>query len=142
MYYDKKNVIPDYEINASISLDQLSFSIDYNNNSLILTTIMNIENLGRRPISFKEIFIKAKISEKDFIFRFNARQFISNNVVLKVGEIWSERIKLESIEKIQFENISERNQLQEMYNNEKKKFACQTISILLVNGESISSKVK
>ena len=114
MYYDRKNVIPEYEIATSFSLGTVITNTGDTHASMEF--IITIENLGRRPVAIDEIsfelqFLFRGITEFDKLsFRAN---LIGDPICLQPGNIRSQRVKFLSSEPMNVSNLHERKELRE-----------------------------
>lgn len=144
MYYDRKNLEPDYNLHSNFHLKATNISAN-RSNSLQLTTYMTIENSGRRPVAISEMKIKIEIGTFPSLEKFNLisdARYVGQNLLIRSGEILNERIEFFSREILSFSDNQARNQKQHYYELEKKNLQYSSLEITLSNGTIIYSDLK
>lgn len=110
MYYDRKNIIPEYKIHSSFHVKTLSLDVHYNhhnpdwnktNSFPVRTTIsLTIENLGLRPVSITnfilELFLFEDSSELEKLKLKSLEKYLSEPITIQPGQIKNEKIDFTS----------------------------------------------
>lgn len=144
MYYDRKNIEPDYELYSNYHLKATLFNIN-SDNRLYLTTSLTIENSGRRPVAISSITLTIEFGTEDSVESFvmlSDPKFVVNNLIIKSGEISNERVDFISKNPQQFQDNPTRNMKQQYYNQEKRNMKYSNLEVTLANGTSIYSDLK
>ncbi|RXK59217.1 ATP-binding protein [Lacibacter luteus] len=95
MYYDRKNIIPEYRIISTITSNSLEFSTTNLANqctSVKLTAPIFFENVGSRPVSISRMhFIVSLFSDATLISEsinlFSSHEIVLHPIILKPGDI-------------------------------------------------------
>lgn len=144
MYYDRKNIEPDYELHANFHLMATVFNINHNE-QLTLTSSLAIENSGRRPVAIISLDLKIEFGHPDSIEIFQMTsgvKYVGHNLIIKNGEILNERIELYCKETVKLPDGHNRNMRQRYFNQERSNMQYSTLEITLSNGTVIHSDLK
>ncbi len=140
MYYDRKNVIPEYKIYSNYHINSVAFNVD-SKSRIILTFHLTLENVGRRPVAINSIRLKIHFDHNpdnhDIIYLNTLNSLHARNILIKSGEIWNGSVTLFSIP---FEGIDIAEKKQELA-REKNNLMHKPIEFRLANGEVITSEL-
>ena len=144
MFYDRKNIKPDYEILSTIPITSLMLTLTgVMDGTWFLDTKLNVilENIGRRPVSISSIsmtmslFDDPSVHEKmEFI---TVKDYLANPVILQSGEMLNARFALTT------ERLTDKKFLEyfsDDYHKNKKHMKVLAYSIMLTSGTSLSLK--
>jgi hypothetical protein len=146
MYYDRKNIVPEYEIHSSFHRD--SFNLNYFNETpedsvvpVILT--LDIENTGRRPISVCAIeFVFCEFSDPssdhDLLKFTNGTDLKSSPIVVSPGTIASQRIIFVSKSLYSYKKGCD---MQSSLKTNMHRLGIREMKVILTNGQIISSEL-
>jgi hypothetical protein len=103
MYYDRKNIIPDYSIISTLPLTSIVIGLTpYTNEMYDISGFLTIilENVGRRPVSiigFTFVFSTYEDASPSEQIELNSlSEYISNPIIIQSGQISNAIIKLSS----------------------------------------------
>ncbi|MCA6431335.1 MAG: ATP-binding protein [Cytophagales bacterium] len=140
MYYDRKNIIPDYQLYTNYNFQTVSFNIN-RDSKLILTFNLTIENVGRRPVAIPSIKFDINFGLETITFNSDT-MYISNNLIIKSGEIWNGQFKFESEQPIITRDNAMRNLKQSSFNEAKENMKCSSLEIKPANGTKVYSQLE
>jgi len=143
MYYDRKNIIPDYELHSNFNSRSTVFNCTIEK-EIQLTIHLTIENTGRRPVAIGKITFSIEIGEgegTETIKMISDSKYIANNLIVKNGEIWNGRIDFYNSELIHFPDATLRNIKLKYYNQKRKSMRNSNLDITLANGKTIYSEL-
>jgi Predicted transcriptional regulator containing an HTH domain and an uncharacterized domain shared with the mammalian protein Schlafen len=138
MYYDRKNIIPEYKILSSFKRDD--FLINTNRVALIATPHISFENLGRRPICISSIKLNFQQYEDASgveILEFESSALL--NYTVQPGELITIMVSLNyplpdwQLAVFNDRLISAREQIKNIINTD--------LQLTLTNGKKISSEL-
>jgi len=144
MYYDRKNIDPDYELRANSHIKATVFNINLEN-KLQLSTNLTIENIGRRPVAISALTLILEIGDRDSRESFKMisdPKYLGNNLIIKSGEISNKRIDFFSKELLRLPDNREKNMKQRYFNDKRKDIDYANLEIKLANGSIIFSELK
>lgn len=136
MYYDRKNIIPDYEIHVNYNVATTTFNVDHNRR-VMLTSYFTIENTGRRPVAISQANLKVTFTgegESEVLEFASDRRYLSSNIVVPSGEIYNGRIEFLSLKEVP-EHL--RGKKQAFYNSFKSTMEHPPLEVILANGKRI-----
>lgn len=97
MYYDRKNIIPDYLLFGNFHVKASQFG-KVNGAITSFATHFTLENTGRRPLAISHIkLIVCEFNpplEEDMLYLDSGDQYLSSNILIPSGQIWNGRIQL------------------------------------------------
>lgn len=140
MYYDRKNIIPEYRINLYCYETDSSFIND--SSSFRFEGLITLENTGSRTISIVEFKFQYPLSTGmippyEFLPFSTEHKLKHQNLIIKSGEIYNSRIKFSNRS---HEHISN-DDLGELNSRKKEYFERSPIQIHLYNGKIIETKI-
>ncbi len=141
MYYDRKNIIPDYELHSNFPSKVLSFNIS---DRLDLSTFLTIENTGRRSVAIRQISLTVEFGNEPTIEKMlmiSDSKYTATNIIIKSGEIWNGHIDFHADTTIPFADYDMRNSKQNYYNQERPNMKHSDLSIGLANGTILKSEL-
>jgi predicted HTH transcriptional regulator len=144
MYYDRKNIQPEYELHTNLPLKATVFNIDPDNH-LTLTSNLSIENSGRRPVAIIGFALNVHLGPPNSIERIemiSGLKYVGNNLLIKAGEIFNGRIELYCNDLIKIPEGHNQNMRVQYYNQERRNMTCSTLNVTLSNETNIHSEVK
>lgn len=131
MFYDRKNIIPDYDITCNLNPLATNFRPD----NTILTSIV-VENIGRRSIAINEIILEIEVSESRIIVAYSQSKLNKINIIVEPNKIYNDPDLIFNIkEHIELKELFTTNQEQIDFIKEKVKIK----EIRLSNGKVISN---
>jgi Putative DNA-binding domain len=138
MYYDRKNVMPEYSIISSVNLDKLLFRhIKYGSDvQFIMDPILTFENSGRRPVAIVLIDFQFLFEPKYEKFNYCFTSGIISPIILHPNEIINNKIRFETghIENLIFDEI------QNLYNLNRE-LRTTNITLRMSNNKIIKSEL-
>jgi len=145
MVYDRKNILPEYELHCSFHRD--AFSLDYRNMDggeypIPVKIVLNIENSGRRPVSV--CGFKVTLSEfSDFsdheVNTFNSSGLLNTfTLIVQSGEIAKSQIDLYS-EK--FYTYRKGNEIFSSIRTNMRRLPMKSFELTLTNGKIITGEL-
>ena len=151
MFYDRKNVIPDYKVLSSYHADSLNINISgpilagvKQVSGLNCTISLTLENLGRRPVAITEISIQLTIWEDPSYFEkidFTSEiMYKSNNIVIQPNEITNQIISFQCKE-IPLPNFEGLSSLVQSITKNKKSLKAKYLTLKLSNGVLLQSEL-
>lgn len=147
MFYDKKNIIPEYKVAAYAHVSSFIFSLEFQHDekkSLYGISIdfrINIENLGRRPIAINKFIFSLWLIENPNEYEIahfeSLIEYKSAPIVVQKDEISSKRVGVQSVAMYKYgdDNIK---LLMNDFNRAKKLLQCSVLTMELSNGNKIS----
>lgn len=143
MYYDRKNLIPDFQIHANYHLSSIVFNINHEDR-IQYTSYITLENSGRRPVAINSISFKVYFfddpSEHDITYLNSDHKLLANNIVINSNQIWNGRIDFFS-DRLSFYDNQQRNQQQEKLNSNRKWMKHSPLELKLANGEKVFTEL-
>jgi len=141
MYYDRKNIIPDYLIHANFHIKASSIGSNAQSNATDFKTHLTLENVGRRPVAINRLKIKIHEDEKpskyDIVHFESGDTFIANNILIESGQIWNGGIQLQQ------DDSSNNRYFNGSYLNQMIKYLYfSPLEIHLANGEVLYADIK
>lgn len=140
MYYDRKNIIPEYRIQLYGFDESITFIKGLNN--LRFNGHFSIENTGTRTISIVELKFKYQLSTGieppyEFLLFSTGDRFKGKNLIIKSGEIFNSNIEFfnNTHGHISFEDLNELNYQKRIY------FDMTSFYFYLCNGKTIEVKL-
>ena len=138
MVYDRKNIHPDYII--EVYLNEITFR-EIDQNKISAGGIINIENIGKRPISISDLILKFYFGNNEFIFNnaeaemeFNSITSLikieSRNIIVNPNRIFQKSIKV-------YLSDLGTAKLTEQFNENIKQVAKIVVEFQLNNGKKI-----
>jgi hypothetical protein len=142
MYYDRKNILPEYQVSSYLSLNTCYFeSIVFNNkfNGIRFRTHLTIENTGRRPIAIVNISFGIELFY-DEKYNFSTNDLTRKNILVSPGNIWTGEITF-LIEDSKRVNENTIHQLLIDLDNKHIKGSITAMSLTLMTGSKINCQV-
>ena len=148
MYYDRKNLLPDYRIFSSFPYQTLDLILtetmaDYN--VFKATISLSLENAGSRPIAIIKFVILLNIKtepmvEEGEIKLKSSDQYIKQPIILQPGQIVNQSIAFQSkgISNSKFDDAYFSNK---RINDHKELLCSSGLELILSNGKHITSDV-
>jgi hypothetical protein len=143
MYYDRKNIVPDYELYANYHPSTAVFNL-HREDKLIMTIHLTIENTGRRPVAISTITIEIEVGAESDPEKFSMTsdsRHIASNIVIRSGEIWDGRLDFTSLSTLHFINNPTRNMKQQFYSQQSRNIRNSNLKVFLANGTIIYSEL-
>lgn len=151
MFYDRKNIIPEYKVLSSFHVNYLYLSIpssnDYNKRVFehIKASIpLTFENIGRRPVAINEINARLSIysdpSPHEVLNIRSIRKYKAENIVVHPNEIRTQMIDFISRDYNNFSYEDATRYLEDILNN-KKNLTTKYLSLILSTGETLNSEL-
>jgi hypothetical protein len=139
MFYDRKNLIPDYEIRCYF--DPKLSHFNFIDNKLEFSVNVTMENIGRRAIAIRFIYLTLDFASMGEIIDFTSHsRYVANNIIIKSEDVWNDRLDFVSNERFSFADNQERNRKHFLYNGEVKlSFNNLALKMHLANGTIINS---
>lgn len=124
MFYDRKNIHPDYLIEffiSKINFDKGSIS---NMDKIVFNCTLNIENTGKRPASISDISLKMFIGENGFslvkplvtfdMFGRSIKSYMNDmNLIVKANDIKQYLVRFYMVEEYSVEIVKTLNRTKE-----------------------------
>lgn len=143
MYYDRKNIKPDYEILSTIPLIAFEVALvptTSGQNFLIADFNVITENIGRRPVSISSVSFKLSLFDDPSnyeIVEFNSlTRYISEPVILQSGELRNAHFQTETAREHPSFGLQ---RLSKEFNEQLKHIKITAYRLTLSNGELINS---
>jgi len=151
MFYDRKNIIPEYKILSSFHINYLHLSIpssstynqrafDYIKGSIPLT----FENIGRRPVAINEVKMSLSIyadpSSHEILNIKSAQKYKAENIIVHPNEIKTQSIEFISRDYNNYSYEDASKYLDDILTN-KKNLTTKYLSLVLSTGELIDSEL-
>jgi hypothetical protein len=141
MYYDRKNIIPEYEVLAYYNPDFCTFRITSPNYRIILSVTFTIENIGRRPIAIYDLEFGVGEYE-DEVYKLWCADYARENIIIPPGQIWTGLITFSSY--ADFEHPMAFDMMKgklNSFNKNRRGLIYSDLSIKLVTGNKIVAKL-
>ena len=141
MFYDRKNITPEYDIHCSFHRDNCEFSFTSANQICFLVD-MTIENLGRRPLALSTAWLTIDIeNDKENILSLRINpNFAGTNLIVRNGEIWNGKVQFFSA--VMPESArAEQNRMRDFYNSYRRRMHIHPLEIRMANGSTISARI-
>ncbi|WP_316813239.1 ATP-binding protein [Pedobacter heparinus] len=146
MYYDRKNVQPDYELLSTIPLPAFTLVLVPNTagqNFLMADFNIIIENIGRRPVSISSVSFKLSLfddpSDYEIIEFKSIAKYVVEPVILQSGELRNVHFQTETARK---EPSFGLQRLSKELSEQLKHIKITAYRLTLSNGELINSSPK
>jgi len=139
MYYDRKNIIPEYELSAYYPRNNISFLSGYGEIQFRLRTPLTLENTGRRPVAISSMELKIG-PYKDEMFFFETFSYKENNLLISPKGIYNGGIEFLCHTIFHYNNEKMVKLMSEMYQN-RKHLEVSDLTIKLVTGHILSIKL-
>lgn len=95
MYYDRKNIIPEYHILSSFNSNAITFTT-VNTTFVECLISVDFENIGRRPVSISEVRLALTHSyvphDEDILNLRSSNVYVHNCIVVQPGQLQSKQI--------------------------------------------------
>lgn len=139
MLWDNKNVIPEYRILSSYSLDLLHFS-QYDDELPKFTIYLTLENTGKRPVGIISMKIKFKLfndssSNEEMDFVVECKDY---NVIIPPNSIWNKEVEMDSHTGM---DKNKSKKLIDEFNKNKKYLNSTPMILTLSTGKTIESEL-
>ena len=144
MFYDRKNIVPEFELFANFHLGASAINIDPDN-KITFTASFTIENTGRRPVAIGLVSFVVDFGEGENKERFELtteRDLIGRNLLIASGAILNTSINFWSINALSIAEQSERNRKQRYYNGERASMRCSRLTVTLANGVKFNAELR
>jgi len=143
MYYDRKNIIPEFKLLISCNLKiQYCFQFINNNGILSLNMRPTIENIGSRPVAISKM--KFKIArhhgdeEYEKICLVSNELWLTNEIIIPSGDIFNGMITF-SLEGNSF--LTAPPEVDNILNSSRENLLFSPIEIYISNGEMITTEL-
>ena len=147
MFYDRKNIIPDYKILCSFHTDTLNInaSSHQTDNERVITRLTSglnliFENLGKRPVAIIEVQVSFTLFEDpnshDIIHFTTGKHYRSSEIIIQPNRIEGVTINLES----EFHKMGGYNTTQQLVkelNGAKKHIISKNMTLILSTGQKL-----
>jgi len=137
MYYDRKNIVPEYELLSSFDLSGFVFGTSAGRATL--TIHLTLENTGRRPISIVKLKCVQPLRYVNFIKEFNFSSVPAGGLIVEVGSIKSARVDFVSAEAFNDDHESVKRDVQDDLTVAKSELTSFTLEMILSTGKTIVS---
>lgn len=140
MYYDRKNITPEYELECYLNFNHSVYNIIHNER-LCLDTHVTIENSGRRPVAISNIQFSVTFPNgEEFSFE-PAGSLKGQNILIKSGEFCNKAIAFYAKEVFTQANSSVDVGVKQSYLNDNKSLISHSQArITLANGNTVTAK--
>jgi hypothetical protein len=151
MFYDRKNILPEYRIQTSFHHKNLSMFVPYNDNPelnkkqsfpLKVSIPLTIENQGMRPASIikfsLDLFLFEDASDHEIIRLESIDDYLSEPIILQSGHMLNKRIEFMSRQFINYDYSFVTNKIEEFRVNTRN-ILTKSILLTLSTGSIISS---
>jgi len=141
MYYDRKNILPEYELHGSYHVGSCKFARDQKG-FMSLQIGLNFENTGRRPIAITQIRIHFYVfggsDENERLTFISDEKIKSENIVIQPGHLTNREAKFNSTKTVR-ENHPDWNQqtLNRDIRSPDSGLKCHPLNIQLANGKTL-----
>lgn len=139
MYYDRKNILPDYMIATSFAMATVSTNTE--NRKATTTFTLTLENIGRRPVAIDDISFVQKFTYgvPDYGTLPYCAKFTGSPICIAIGAIYSQIVKFTSLKFINDQTDYERSDIREELTIQRSKLKDIVLILQLSNGEVIQS---
>jgi hypothetical protein len=142
MYYDRKNIVPEYEIHANIAMDSLGTTSG--GGKCEVHFHMTLENSGRRPVSINQILFKLDFEYTDFTTSHSVLNFISKPstpIIVQSQEMVLAFFDFQSVELFRDQSLHGRRDLREALEYATKTNLTSIVfNVFFSNGRTITVK--
>lgn len=139
MYYDRKNITPDYELRASFYWKRSVININHDD-KLQFDIYLTIENTGRRSVAIAQMAMTLEFGENADIetFPMASDKYVATNFIIKSGEIGNDRVEFYSLDRKYFADQPTKNMKVRYYNQVRDTLMRNSnLEIILANGTKI-----
>jgi hypothetical protein len=98
MYYDRKNIIPEYEMHAYYNPNAFYLNYAHLADGSHMLCLYTFENTGRRPIAINNIGLNIGLDE-DRTYRFYCPSYTNASLIIATGEIKNVKLELFPMER-------------------------------------------
>jgi hypothetical protein len=146
MYYDRKNIIPDYSILSTLTLSTLRLSLNGDvelarNLHGSLNIIM--ENIGRRPVSISSIKLELSLFDDPSVYELlklkSTEHYVANPIIIQSGQLINAHFKVVSDP---YPTQQGALSIQQEFKDQTKQLKVTNYKLNLSNGETISGPIK
>jgi Putative DNA-binding domain len=140
MYYDRKNITPDYELHSSFA-SQFSVNIL---DRLQLRIPLTIENTGRRPVAMREISLTIEFGSGpslEKILMISEPIYKRANIIIDSGKIWNDLVEFLGNSTMTFPDQADLNAKRSYYHHERPNMKYSNLNIVLANGTNLNSEL-
>lgn len=149
MFYDRKNIIPEYKIITSYHSDSLNLSLpgptfggDKIYKGIAASVYLTLENVGRRPVAINEINFEVSIFENprdyDKIEFTSVNDYKKSNIIIHPNEIKNQIINFFNIDDHLLDNAAS---LVKKIMNHKQHIKTKFLRFRLSDGREIQSEL-
>jgi Putative DNA-binding domain len=143
MYYDRKNILPDYELQANFYWKRSVININHDD-KLQFDTYLTIENTGRRSVAISQMSMTLEFGEwaDTETFAMMADKYVATNLIIKSGEIGNDKVEFYSLDRKYFTDQPTKNMKHRYYNQVRDTLMRNSnLEITLANGTVIPCKL-
>lgn len=139
MYYDRKNITPEYELSVVYTMPSLGFAEALVN----MATALTIENSGRRPVAIKKLKLQLEFESGESILVTTREEFYKANLLIKPTEIINRSFWLYSDSRpMESRDSREINITNEYYRSQSNKVKVAGCQVNLAHGSIVECDIK
>jgi len=141
MYYDRKNVIPEYDISTSMNLDKMELYPNIYQNEIYgvrLQVKFTFENIGRRPIAIVLIDFQCSFDPPDEEINIEFTTGMLDPIIIHPNEMIDKEMKLDAknfpVESFSFD-------MRDKFNSKRRHLQTQYLTLRASNNKVIKSEL-